>query len=149
MKHTLILHQAGPFASSPRFAELEDSEILCNNVILPEEFNPHNVRLWVIGNEYGPMCALWADCEQGALDELIDQGRGDSFLVSLEDQEAAVADGAIEEKREEWAYLGNAGEPCDLSHAWLAPVEFKPARDWETLCKLAEARGQNSNTLFF
>ena len=144
MKHTLLLHQAGPFASSPRFAELEDSEILCNNVILPEEFNPHNVRLWVIGNEYGPMCALWADCEQGALDELIDQGRGDSFLVSEETQKEAS-----EEEREGWAYLGNAGEPCDLSHAWLAPVEFEPSRDWKFLCKLAEARGQNSSTLYF
>ena len=138
MKHTLILRQ------SPRVAELEDSDILCNNVILPDEHNPHNVRLWVIGNEFGAICALWADCEQDALDELVDRGRGDSFLVSLEDQEAAG-----EEEREEWTGLGNAGEPCDLSRAWLAPVEFDPARDWKLLCRMAEARGQTSDTLFF
>ena len=144
MKHTLILRQSGPFASSPRFAELEDSDILCNNVILPGEFNPRNVRLWVIGNEFGAICALWADCEQDALDELVDQGKGGSFLVSLEDPEAAS-----EDEREEWTGLGNASEPCDLSGAWLAPVEFEPARDWKFLCRLAEARGQNSDTLFF
>ena len=144
MKHTLILRQSGPFASSPRFAELEDSDILCNNVVLPEEFHPYNVRLWVIGNEYGALCALWADCEQDALDELIDQGKGDSFLVSEETQKEAT-----EEEREEWTGLGSASEPCDLSHAWLAPVEFEPARDWKVLCRFAEARGQNSDTLFF
>lgn len=144
MKYTLILRQSGPFASSPRFAELEDSEILCNNVLLPEEFNPHNIRLWVLGDEYGALCALWADCEQHAFDELIDQGKGGSFLISEDSQREAT-----EEVRAEWAHLGNADEPCDLSYAWLAPVEFEPARDWKLLCRLAEARGQNSRTLYF
>lgn len=148
MKHTLILRQSGPFASNPRFAELEDSEVLCNNVVLPEEFNPHNVRLWVIGNEYGALCALWADCEQYALDTLIDEGKGNSFLVP-EDEVKAARLTAEDDCPEEWTSLGNAGELCDLTHAWIAPVEFEPARDWKLLCRFAEARGQGSDTLYF
>lgn len=144
MKRTLILRQSGPFPSNPRFAELEDTDILCNDVVLPGEFNPHNVRLWAIGHEFGAICALWAGCEQDALDELIDQGKGDAFLVPEEEQEEAT-----EEEREEWTSLGNAGEPCDLTHAWIAPVEFEPARDWQLLCRLAEARGNGSETLYF
>lgn len=146
MKHTL--HTAavnrGPFNCQPaRVFELEDESILCNDVTLPWEFNPHNTRLWIIGNEFGAICALWAQCEQDAFDALIDEGMGDSFLVSLEDQQAA-SDG----ERDEWTSLGNAGEPCDLCSAWIAEVEFDPARDCQLLCAFAEARGACQKTLW-
>ena len=60
MKYTLTVKQSLPFSSNPRFAEqLEGENILLNDVNLPEHiersYNPHNVKLWVIGNEYGAL----------------------------------------------------------------------------------------------
>jgi hypothetical protein len=143
-KLTLLAVNGGAFNCHPsRDVELDDERIACNNVILPWEFNPHKCRLWVIGNEFGAVGAVWADCEQDAFDELVDQGMGDSFLVSEEDQ----AD-ASEEEKEDWAYLGNAGEPCDLANAWIQPVRLSEPEDCRLLCLFAEARGACMETLF-
>ena len=61
---------------------LDDKDILCNDVILPQEFNPHNVRLWIIGHEFGAIVSLFASCEQDALDEMLDKGY-EHFLVEI------------------------------------------------------------------
>lgn len=123
--------------------ELEPENILCNHVMLPHDsFNPHNVRLWLIGHEFGAVAAVWADCEQDAWDELVDAGKGDCFLVSEDDQKTAD-----EKEREGWAHLGNAGEPANLDNAWLGLVCFEPGRDWELIARLAEARGSGANSL--
>jgi alpha-L-arabinofuranosidase len=140
MKYTLhtIANRLTP--SGP--VELEGERILCNNIILPGEFNPHRIRLWVIGNEYGPLCAVWADCEQDAFDEATDAGMLDSFIVSPEDYEAMNDD-----EKENCAHLGNAGELANLDYAWVAEVEFKPERDLSLLLAFARADGARSNTL--
>lgn len=141
--HTLPINR-GPFNCQPaRAIDLEDDCILCNDVTLPFDFNPHNTSLWVIGNEFGAVCAIWAQNEQDAFDGLIDQGRGDSFLVSEEDRKEAS-----EAMLDEWACLGDAGEPCDLTHAWICKVAFDPARDCQLLCAFAEARGAGRETLW-
>jgi hypothetical protein len=124
--------------------ELDAENILANDVTLPGEFNPHNNRLFVVGHEYGAICALWADCEQDALDTLIDEGKGDCFLVDEDDQAKATPD-----EEEGWARLGNAGEPCDLDMAWIQEADLQPARDWRLLCAFAEARGGQYSTLDF
>jgi hypothetical protein len=121
---------------------LKNEEILCNNVILPWGFNPHSVRLYVIGNEFGALGAVWASCDQDAFDELIDANLGDSLLVSQEDQEKADDD-----EKESWAHLGNAGEPCDLTDVWIQVVRLEPALDCELLCKFAYADGAGQTTL--
>jgi alpha-L-arabinofuranosidase len=140
MKYTLhtIANRLTP--SGP--VELEGENILCNDVCLPGDFNPHHIRLWVIGNEYGPLCAVWADCEQDALDEATDAGLLDSFLVPTEDVEKMT-----DEELAECAHLGNAGEPANLDSAWLAEVEFQPARDLSLLLAFARADGASSTTL--
>ena len=120
--------------------DLDLTRILCNNVILPWEFNPHKVRLFVIGNEFGAVGAVWADCEQDALDELVDSGLGDCFLVD----EKAVAE-MSEEEREELAHLGNAGEWANLDYAWIRECDLKG--EIELLCDFAEARGACQTTL--
>lgn len=122
--------------------ELDEDRILCNDVRLPWESNYHGTRLWVIWNEFGPLFALWADNEQEALDAMVDEGMGDSFLVDADDVEKAT-----EEEREEWAGLGNAGEYADLSYCGLAPVAFDESRDCRLLCAFAEARGNGQDTL--
>ena len=142
--HTKAI-DGGPFSCRPAGEwELEDDKILCNDVHLPDGgFNPHMVSLWVIGNEYGPVCAVWASCGQGALDEMVDAGLGDSFLVPQED-----IDSATEEEREEWASLGNAGEYADLTYCWMAQAELQPERDIQLIIAFAEARGAGQKTLF-
>jgi len=53
----------------------------------------------------------------------------------------------VEEEQEEIARLGNAGEPADLTYAWIKPVVFNTKTDWKLLCMLAEARGKGCDTL--
>ena len=102
--------------------------IMADNVILPGEFNPHNVRLWVIGNEFGAMGAVWADHEGDALDALVDAGLGAGILVDAADED------------EDSAHLGNAGEPADLTYCWMEAVDLG-RQSVAFLCALAEARG--------
>lgn len=131
----LLLKQRLPFADNPRFAELELDRILGNNVVLPGEFNPHNVRLWVIGNEFGAMGAVWADCQGDALDELVDADLGSGLLIDESDAD------------EETSRLGNAGEPADLSHAWMGEVELLEPRDAALLAHFKMLRGDESPTV--
>lgn len=144
MKLTLKPLNGGSFNCLPaREVELKEEEILCNNVILPWEFNPHKVGLYVIGHEFGAVGAVWSSHEQEALDELIDSGLGESFLVSEEDQSSAS-----EDEREDWTHLGNAGEPCDLTNAWIQEVRLEPSQDFQLLCAFAEARGACQDNLW-
>ena len=135
MKFTLHLKQNLPFASNVPITELDGDRILCNDIVLPTETHPYNIQLWVIGNEYGALGAVWAGNEQDALDALVDAGLGDGLLIDAKDAD------------EETTYLGNASEPADLQHAWLAPVEWDYARDIILLLKLAFAQGANADTL--
>ena len=135
IKLTTIAVDGGPFNCQPsREVELEGEKILCNNVIFHWEFNPHNVRLWVIGNEFGVLGAAWADSSQDALDELCDAGLTLGLAI-----EEADADNETDR-------LGNAGEPHDLTHCWIQTVRLV-AEDYKLIALFAEARGVCSNTL--
>lgn len=123
-------------ARNGREIELPDERILCNDVTLPHDrFNPHSVRLWVIGNEYGPLCAVWASHEQDAFDAACDAG----LLAGLAIEEADADEDA--------ARLGNASEPHDLTNAWLQTVRLSGPDDWELVARFAEARGEGAETL--
>lgn len=127
--YTLKLKQDLPFASVPTLVELDGSKILLNDVNLPEHiehsYNPHNVRLWVIGHTFGALCAVWASCEQDALDEAVDNNMLDCLM----------AEGACEDE-EDLTPLGNASELFDLSYAWIGEVEFDAARDIKLIVHL-------------
>ena len=110
--------------------DIDDKDVLINNAVLPQEFNPHNVR-----HEFGAICAIWASCEQDALDEMLDAGY-EQFLVEEHEED------------QDYSYLGNAGEPCNLDYAWITPVEFDFVRDYRTLIALAEARGAGQSVLW-
>jgi hypothetical protein len=130
----------GAFNCFPAMSpEIEPEHILANDVIFSGEFNPHGVRLWVIGNEFGALGAVWAGNDQDAFDILCDEGLSAGLMV----------DEPEDGEDEEISRLGNAGEPHDLSNAWIAEVDFQPARDWQTLCRFAEARGGCYSTLDF
>lgn len=116
--------------------ELDEKDILLNDdPVLPGETHPHNTRLWVIGHEFGPVVALWATHEQGAFDDMLDKGY-EHFLVE------EPKDGR------EYAYLGNAGEPCDLTYAWIEPVTLEKERDFALCMAFAEARGAGRDNLW-
>lgn len=117
--------------------DLPGEHILVNDVpVLPGERNPYNMRLWVIGHEYGPIVALWATNEQDALDDMLDQGY-QHFLVAPEDVDA----------NGDYAYLGNASEPCNLDYAWIHPVPLEKERDFKLCIDFTEARVCGSDNL--
>jgi len=126
------------------YVELEAERILCNDVVLPGESNPHKRRLWVVWNEYGALGAVWANNEEEALDELVDADLGKGLLV-----DADYLAGLSEEEREALAYLGNAGEAADLTNVGLEDVKLDPKhkKDLSLLLKFAEARGAGADTL--
>ena len=142
MKYTLTLAQSLPFANNPRFCELEPDRILCDDIMLPSSidaacrFSTHNTRLWVIGHEFGAICAVFASCEQDALDAAVDADMLDCCLI----EEPAVID-------EETAYLGNAGKPFDLTYVWIGQVEFDAARDILLITALCRAAGAGADNL--
>jgi hypothetical protein len=117
--------------------DLSDDRIVLNYVILPWEYNPHNVRLWVICNEYGALGAVWASHEQDALDALIDNDLGAGILIDEADAD------------DESPRLGNAGEPCNLDYCQMSVVRLDDTKDCRLLCRIAEARGANRDTLDF
>ncbi len=140
MKYTLTLKQPFPFPQNPHYAQLEGENILLNDVNLPEHiehtFNPYNVKLWVIGNEYGALCAAWGSSEQDALDAAVDAG----LLDSLMDEEQDYNNEAL-------TPLGNAGELFDLDYVWMGKVEFDAARDIKLIVALVRESVEGKDTL--
>jgi len=92
--------------------EIDADSVLTNDVVFEGECNPHNVRLWIICNEFGALGAVWASCEQDALDELIDQGLGNSLLVDSKDFDAMS-----EEEKENCAVWGMLASRATLTIA--------------------------------
>ncbi len=138
MKLKLILaaHDGGPFNCLPaREVELETERILCNDVVFPWEFNPHNVGLWVVGNEFGVLGAAWGN-EQDALDEIAD---ADLLTSCAIDDENDVD--------EDTTHLGNAGEPYDLTNVWMQRVDLNKMGVKECVI-LADARGRGQATVY-
>lgn len=126
-----------------RDVQLDDDAILCNDVHLPWEHHMSGgPKLYVIGHEFGSLCAVWADHEQDALDDAVDANLLDCLLVSAEDQASASP-----EEFESWSYLGNASELFNLDTAWMQVVGFDYLRDIQLLCRFAEARGSGARTL--
>ena len=137
MYNLTLKQENGPFFSVPRFVELPGDKIALNNVILPRHidkenaFNPHNVQLYVIGHEFGAICAVWASHDLEALDEACDLNLLDCFLC--EDQSPENYDSG------EFVALGNASELFDLQHAWVGVVEFDAARDIQLIVDIIQA----------
>lgn len=116
-----------PFQSSEKQADGERKTIQTkhgemsyrdSDVVNPDDyterggFNPHNVRPWLIHNEFGTLCIVYSSNEQDALDEAVDADKMDSCLVS----DADYAEAEREGHADEYASLGNAGEPFDLTY---------------------------------
>lgn len=142
MKYAIHLRQNLPFAQNPGIVEIEGESIICNDVILPSNvdascrYNPHNVRLWVIGHVFGAVCGVFASCEQDALDSAVDANKMDCFLSDAQNYDD-----------ENLTPLGNASELFDLSDAWIGEVSFDAARDILLIVALARAAESGADTL--
>jgi len=133
--HTLPVN-GGAFNCQPaREIELDAERVLANNPVFPGEYNPHNVRLWIIGNEFGALGAVWADCKQDAFDTLVDEGLGGGLLIDEKDAD------------EDCDRLGNAGEPANLDNAWICTVRLTWRDDAKLIAAFAEARGAGVENL--
>lgn len=138
---------------------LEGEHIICNDVMLPGDidsdarYNPHNVRMWLIGHYHGAVCAIFASTEQDALDEACDKGQLESFQVSEEEtqayHEACDPDTGEHPDGINYTGLGNASELHDLDDMWIAEVEFKADRDIALIVKLARASEGGHDNLDF
>ena len=127
----ITLNLAGPAHPS---VKIDINRVLANNVIFDGEYNPHNVRLWLISNMHGYVAAVWSSCEQDALDEAVDADLMDSLAIDEADAD------------EDTARLGNAGEPFDLTYCGVCAL---PQNEMSVgiLMAFAEARGAGVNTL--
>lgn len=138
MKYTFHLKQN---AHCPITTTLDDEKILLNDVIFPyhidsRAYNPHNVRLFVIGHEFGAMCAVWASHEQDAFDEACDAG----FLEFLLAENQTSEDDSL-------ASFGNASELHDVTNVWIGEVEWEPARDIQLIVAMLKANGDGDKHL--
>lgn len=89
--------------------------------------------IFVIGNEYGALCAVLGTNIQDALDTAADE---DMLAgLALDDEEAARRED--EDDGEGIMRLGNAGEPFDSIPVWVRRVEWADL-DRETLADLIE-----------
>jgi hypothetical protein len=125
-----------------RAVEIEPQRVLANNVTFKGEHG--RSHLWVILTLYGPAGAVWANNIQEALDILVDSDLAGAILIDPKEYNRLP-----EKEQEQYASLGNSGEPCDLSNVAVEPVVFNPERDWRLMCKFAEARGAGHDNLDF
>jgi len=133
----------------PNVFNLEAHSILANDVALPasldeaSRYNPHNVRLWVIGHMHGPIVALFASGEQDALDEACDQNKMEALMLSPEEL------AGYDYENGNATALGNAGELHNLDDCWIAEADLDAARDILLIVKLARASEGQHDTLDF
>jgi len=122
--------------------ELPDDKVLLNNVLFPKHididtaYNPYNVKAWIIGNEYGTLCLVWASHDQEAFDEACDAGLIDSMMAENQDYDNASL-----------IALGNASELFDLSYAWIREVQWKADRDIHCIVRIIRAVDNQQTTL--
>ena len=74
--------------------------------------NPHNVKAYVIHNEFGAICCAIGSHLGEALDNAVDNDCLDSCLVSGDN----IKNYDFENNPCEYAFLGNASEPFDLEY---------------------------------
>lgn len=94
-----------------KFQEIEFSETDVVNIddwIPAGEYNPHNVRPWLLHDHGFVLAIVFADCLQDAIDIAVDEGKMERYLITS----ANRAD--YTENDDRISYLGNAGEEHDI-----------------------------------
>ena len=84
--------------------------------------NPNEGRGWnrtyAINNEFGVIAIVYANSEQGALDEAVDAGLMDSELMTPDDH----AEYLVNDWDDSFLYAGNASEPFWCEHLGITDI---------------------------
>ena len=89
--------------------KFSDDDVVNKDDFIPAgEYNPHNVRPWLLHDHGFTVAVVFADCLQDALDIAADENKLDGFQVDEKD----MADYGPDE--DGICRLGNAGEPFDI-----------------------------------
>lgn len=115
-----------------------DADVVNKDDFIPKgEYNPHNVRPFLLHDHGFVIAVVFADCLQDALDEAVDADKLDHLMIDLKDQndrddylvkdkvtpgyDANCPEYVDEQGGKYWwqegsepAFLGNASEPFDI-----------------------------------
>lgn len=91
-----------------KFTDADVVEI--DNFIPKGEYNPHNVRPWLLHDHGMVLCVVFASNLQEALDMAVDENKLDALMISKED----YGDYGMDTDEPTCTFLGNAGEPFDI-----------------------------------
>lgn len=144
-----------------RGVKFSDADVVnVGNYIPKGEYNPHNVRPWLLHDHGFALCVVFADSCQYALDEAVDEGKLDRFQIhpanegerddymttdpaemaagfDVECPEYIDAQGVKYWWKIEPTFLGNASEPFDIES--LGVIELpNPPFSWCAMFKAAQ-----------
>jgi hypothetical protein len=132
----------------------DDSDV-CNpdDWIPAGEYNPHNVRPFLLHDHGFTVCVVFASNLQDALDTAVDENKMDRYLIGEAERGDYDYNPETGEYGEGVSYLGNAGEPFDIET--LGVVELpNPSRSFaaqfaSAFPPVAGSSGQTPGTSFY
>lgn len=105
-----------------------DDDVVNPNEYTPEgEYNPYNVRPWVLHDHGFVVAVVLADSLQDAIDIAVDEDKMDRYLISPENM------GDYEDE-EGISFLGNASEAFDIET--LRYIELQNQKENRSLAAL-------------
>ncbi len=109
------------------------------------EYNPHDVRPWLLHDHGFTLCVVFADSLQDAIDEAVDENKMERYLLTEEEQAdsmyhdddcASLKPSTLKHVEPSVsacrcatpgvAYLGNAGEPHDIESLGFVELPNPP-----------------------
>ena len=112
--------------------KVSDTDVVNPDSFIPKgEYNPHNVRPWVLHDHGFVVAVVFADSLQDALDEAVDENKMDRYQIKQEDLKDYPDDEGI-------TYLGNASEPFDIDTLQYLELDNPPAATFVQLLALAK-----------
>jgi hypothetical protein len=116
----------------------DDEDVVNADEWIPKgEYNPHNVRPFLLHDHGFVVAVAFASSLQDAIDAAVDADKLDRFQVS----EADIADYPNEEGL---TFLGNASEPFDIEGLDVVELPNPPKQSFAAQFAAAQAKGQPS-----
>ncbi len=108
--------------SSLEFSFVDSDVVNLEEFIAQGEYNPHDIHPSLLHDHGFTVAVVFASNLQDALDTAVDEGKMDRYAIT-------DADDYTEDDAEEFAYLGNAGEPFDIDTLGVVELD-NPARSF-------------------
>lgn len=127
--------------------KVDSSLVVCNDITFDHEFNPHNVRAFMIFDLGIPIAVVWADSDTHAIDIAIENYLMNSCLVDCENCFwKHLKDDSMTCLDRSGNYPDSSGDCLDLEGITME-VLFLKDQPLSTLLLFAEARGFNAGKL--